>query len=267
MWRTRSSRASWWASSRRWRPLRRRAEPPLKGVRAMLSRPAVVSGDLKGFPLPALLVSLHRMRRDGVLVVAYRDLTRRVFFARGGAVNYDSSARQDALPSYLLQRQVLTEAQAERWCRRWARGCASARRWRRRAWRRRARSCCSCCATTRRDRLAQVIGMREGRYAFYPGDEFQAEVATVETPALAPDAGRREARLPAQGAGRSAARAPGRVPGAHARVRQGPGRAGAEHGRPEARHADQRAHRAAGLAGARAGRSAARRTRCCGSSS
>jgi hypothetical protein len=36
------------------------------------------------------------------------------------------------------------------------------------------------------DRLAQVIGMREGRYAFYPGNEFQAEVATVETPALEP---------------------------------------------------------------------------------
>jgi len=159
---------------------------PLKGVRVLLSRPAVISGDLKGFPLPALLVSLHRVQRDGVLVVAYRDLTRRVFFARGGAVNYDSSARQDALPSYLLQRQVLTEAQAERVVQALASGMRIGSALADAGVEAAGEELLQLLRDYTMDRLAQVIGMREGRYAFYPGDEFQAEVATVETPALAP---------------------------------------------------------------------------------
>ena len=65
----------------------------------MLARPAVTTGELKGYPLPELVHLLYRQRRDGVLVVAYRDLTRRVFFARGGAVSFDSTVRQDALPT------------------------------------------------------------------------------------------------------------------------------------------------------------------------
>jgi curved DNA-binding protein CbpA len=37
-----------------------------------------------------------------------------------------------------------------------------------------------------RDRAARVVAMREGRFAFYPGDEYLPEVLAVETPALAP---------------------------------------------------------------------------------
>jgi tetratricopeptide (TPR) repeat protein len=37
-----------------------------------------------------------------------------------------------------------------------------------------------------RDRLGRVLGMREGRYAFYAGEEFASEVVRVESPALAP---------------------------------------------------------------------------------
>jgi DNA-binding response OmpR family regulator/Flp pilus assembly protein TadD len=163
-----------------------RHEAPLKGVRAMLARPAVVSGDLKGFPLPALLVSLYRQQRDGVLVVAYRDLTRRVFFARGGAVNYDSSARQDALPSYLLQRQVVTEAQAERVVQALGSGLRIGAALAEAGVEAAGEELLQLLREYTSDRLAQVVGMREGRYAFYLGDEFQAEVATVETPALEP---------------------------------------------------------------------------------
>ena len=161
------------------------AAPP-KGVLAMLVRPAVLSGDLKGFPLPALLVSLYRLRRDGVLVVAHRDLTRRVFFAQGSAVNYDSSARQDALPSYLLQRQVLNEAQAERVVQALGAGLRIGAALNEAGVEAAGEELLSLLRDYTMDRLAQVIGMREGRYAFYPGDEFQSEVATVETPALAP---------------------------------------------------------------------------------
>jgi CheY-like chemotaxis protein/tetratricopeptide (TPR) repeat protein len=159
---------------------------PLKGLLAMLVRPAVLSGDLKGFPLPALLVSLYRLRRDGVLVVAHRDLTRRVFFAQGSAVNYDSNARQDALPSYLLQRQVLNESQAERVVQALGAGLRIGAALNEAGVEAAGEELLGLLRDYTMDRLAQVIGMREGRYAFYPGDEFQSEVATVETPALAP---------------------------------------------------------------------------------
>ena len=158
----------------------------LKGVRAMLVRPAELGGDLKGFPLPAVLMGLYRQRREGVLVVAHRDLTRRIFFARGGAVSYDSSARSDALPGYLLQRQVVTAAQAERVVEalgaRLRIGAALAEAGVEAA----GEELLHLLRDYTAERVAQVIGMREGRYSFYPGDEFQAEVATVDTPALAP---------------------------------------------------------------------------------
>ncbi len=163
-----------------------RQDAPLKGVRAMLARPAVMSGDLKGYPLPALVHSLYRGRKDGVLVVAWRDLTRRVYFARGGAVNYDSSARQDALPSYLLQRQVLTEAQAERVVQALGSGMRIGSALAEAGVEAAGEELLQLLRDYTQDRLAQVVGMREGRYAFYAGDEFQVEVATVEIPALAP---------------------------------------------------------------------------------
>jgi CheY-like chemotaxis protein len=163
-----------------------RQDAPLKGLRAMLARSAVMSGDLKGYPLPALVHSLYRGRKDGVLVVAWRDLTRRVYFARGGAVNYDSSARQDALPSYLLQRQVLTEAQADKVVQALASGMRIGSALAEAGVEAAGEELLQLLRDYTRDRLAQVIGMREGRYAFYSGDEFQVEVATVEIPALAP---------------------------------------------------------------------------------
>jgi len=163
-----------------------KGEAPVKGVRAVLARSAINAGDLKGYPLPALLVSLYRLQRDGVLVVAYRDLTRRVFFARGGAVNYDSSARQDALPSYLVQRQVVTEAQAERLVQALGSGLRIGAALAEAGVEAAGEELLQLLRDYTTDRLAQVIGMREGRYAFYSGDEFQTEVATVETPALGP---------------------------------------------------------------------------------
>ncbi len=163
-----------------------RQAAPLKGVRATLSRPAETAGELKGFPLPALLYSLYKQRRDGVLVVAYRDLTRRVFFSRGTPVNYDSSARQDVLPSYLVQRRVVTEEQAERVVQALGSGLRIGAALAEAGVEAAGEELLHLLRDYTRDRLAQVLGMREGRYAFYVGDEFQAEVATVETPALAP---------------------------------------------------------------------------------
>ena len=64
------------AASSRSRPPRAQGQPaPARGALATLGRPPVASGELKGFPLPALLHSIYRLQRDGILVVARRDLT------------------------------------------------------------------------------------------------------------------------------------------------------------------------------------------------
>jgi DNA-binding response OmpR family regulator len=162
------------------------AVEPTKGIDAMLVRPAMTAGDLKGYPLPELVHVLYRQRKDGVLVVAYRDLTRRVFFARGGAVNYDSTARQDALPSFLLERGIVTEAQAEIVLQAQASGLRIGAALADAGVEAAGEELLEILRTYTRDRLAQVVAMREGRFAFYAGDEFQQEVATVEIPALAP---------------------------------------------------------------------------------
>ncbi|WP_224370892.1 DUF4388 domain-containing protein [Hyalangium versicolor] len=159
---------------------------PTRGIQAMLARSAVTTGELKGYPLPELVHLIYRHRRDGVLVVAYRDLTRRVFFSRGGAVSYDSSARPDALPAFLQDRGVVTEAQAEIVVQALGSGLRIGAALADAGVEAAGEDLLELLRDYTRDRLAQVVGMREGRFAFYSGDEFQREVATVEIPALAP---------------------------------------------------------------------------------
>jgi tetratricopeptide (TPR) repeat protein/CheY-like chemotaxis protein len=162
------------------------AMEPATGIQAMLARPAVTAGELTGYPLPAVVHQLYRQRRDGVLLVACRQLTRRVFFARGVAVNYDSSERQDALPGFLVERKIATEAQAERVVQALGSGLRIGAALADAGVEAVGEELLQILRDYTRDRLAQMIGMSEGRFAFYGGDEFQREVATVEIPALAP---------------------------------------------------------------------------------
>ncbi|QSQ24970.1 response regulator [Pyxidicoccus parkwayensis] len=159
---------------------------PLSGLAATLSKPAVNSGELKGYPLPGLLHSLYRLRRDGVLVVAHRDLSRRVFFLRGAAVSYDSSSKADSLPRFLVDRKVLTPQQAERVTESLASGLRIGAALADEGVEAVGEELLQLLRDYTRDRLERVLGMREGRYAFYAGDEFAAEVASVEVPPLAP---------------------------------------------------------------------------------
>ncbi|HEX8700592.1 MAG TPA: DUF4388 domain-containing protein [Myxococcaceae bacterium] len=163
-----------------------KAAGPATGVQAMLARPAVVSGELGGYPLPSVVHLLYRQRRDGVLVVACRELSRRVYFARGVAVNYDSSERKDALPGFLVERKIATPAQTERVVEALGSGLRIGAALADAGVEAVGEELLQILRDYTRDRLAQLIGMREGRFAFYGGDEFQREVATVEVPALAP---------------------------------------------------------------------------------
>jgi DNA-binding response OmpR family regulator/tetratricopeptide (TPR) repeat protein len=172
-------------------------EAAREGLAATLSRPPVATGELKGFALASQLLSLHRLERDGVLVVAHRDLSRRVFFRRGMPVNYDSSARQDTLPLALRDRGVLTDAQVEAVQRALAGGMRIGAALSEAGVELTGEDLLGALRDFTREKVGQVVGMREGRWAFYAGGEFQREVATVEVPALAPvlDGVRRSAPL------------------------------------------------------------------------
>jgi DNA-binding NarL/FixJ family response regulator/tetratricopeptide (TPR) repeat protein len=156
------------------------------GVQAVLSRPPISTGALKALPLPQLLHSFYRLRREGILVVAWRDLTRRVYFLEGAPVSYDSSERPDSLPSFLLEKGEITEEQSHAVTRSMASGM------------RISTALADAGVALGGDDLlarlrdyilektAQVVGMRDGRYAFYSGTEFTPEVAKIDVPALAP---------------------------------------------------------------------------------
>ncbi|MFL5318861.1 MAG: DUF4388 domain-containing protein [Myxococcaceae bacterium] len=156
------------------------------GTQKTLSRPAVASGELKSLPLPSLLHSFYRVAREGILVVAHRDLSRRVFVVKGVPVAYDSNARQDALPFYLVERGQLTEAQAADVLKNVQAGMRIGAALAEAGSSLEGEDVLQSLRDYTRDKVAQLIGMRSGRYAFYAGDEFIEETAQVEIPALAP---------------------------------------------------------------------------------
>ncbi|HET9450854.1 MAG TPA: DUF4388 domain-containing protein [Aggregicoccus sp.] len=159
---------------------------PARGTLATFARPPVTSGELKGFPLPALLHSTYRLQRDGILVVALRDLSRRVYFAGGSPIGYESTARQDSLPRFLAERALLSPVQVERLTQGLASGLRIGAALAEAGVEAAGESLLQLLRDYTRDRVAQVLGMRDGRYAFYAGDEFLPDVARVELPALAP---------------------------------------------------------------------------------
>jgi CheY-like chemotaxis protein len=157
-----------------------------KGISATLSRAPVAAGDLKGYPLPALLTSCYRLKRNGILVIAHRDLTRRVFFSQGSAVSYDSTARQDALPTWMHERQELDENQARSVLEALAGGQRPAVALAHVGVELGGEELLNRLRDYTRDKVAQVVGMREGRYAFYSGTEFADEISRVDVHALSP---------------------------------------------------------------------------------
>ena len=159
------------------------AEPP-RGLTQTLSRPPTASGELRSLPLPALLHSAWRLERDGVLVAAHRELTRRVYLLGGVPVAYDSTARQDALPAWLVERGRATPAQAERLVEALGSGLRIGAALSDAGVEAEGEELLQLLRDYTRERVVQVVGMRQGRYAFFAGREFESEVARVEVPAL-----------------------------------------------------------------------------------
>ncbi len=154
------------------------------GARAVLDRKPISSGELKGHALPALVHSLFRLQRDGVLVVAFKDLTRRAYFLRGGAVNYDSTARQDSFASFLLERQLIQPGEGEALMKALSGGLRIGSALAEAGIRLEGEELLGALRDYTREKITQLVGMRDGRYAFHAGAEFSAEVPTIEIPTL-----------------------------------------------------------------------------------
>jgi CheY-like chemotaxis protein/tetratricopeptide (TPR) repeat protein len=157
-----------------------------KGIRLVVSRPPVVSGDLKAYPLPGLLHSSYRLARDGVLVVAHRDLVRRIFLLKGAPIHYDSNARQDAFSRFLVERGELDDATAERLEAALAGGLRIGAALADVGLNLEGEELLQRLRDYTREKIGQVVGMRQGRYAFYAGTEFGEEISSVDVPPLAP---------------------------------------------------------------------------------
>lgn len=165
------------------------AATPPRGLALTLSRHPAYSGELKPHPLPAFLQASFRLERDGVLVVTHRELTRRVFLVRGRPAHYDSTARQDSFPRFLVESGKLTEALETRVQAALSGGLrigAALLEAGVELGDGGGEELLQLLRDYTREKVVQVIGMREGRFAFFAGDEFLAGLATVEIPALAP---------------------------------------------------------------------------------
>jgi hypothetical protein len=157
----------------------------LGGLPALLAQPALASGDLSGIPLPAYVFGLHREQRDGVLVIAHRELTRRVFLRAGAPVSYDSNAPRDSLLAHLGERGRLSEQQAAEVSRSLAQGLRIGAALAEAGVELEGVSLLETLRDYTREKVAEALGMPAGRWAFYQGGGFEQEIATVELPTLA----------------------------------------------------------------------------------
>ncbi|HLT30826.1 MAG TPA: DUF4388 domain-containing protein [Myxococcaceae bacterium] len=156
----------------------------LGGLAAQLARPPEAGGDLRSLPLPAYLFGLYREAQDGVLVVASHDLTRRVYLRGGAPVSYDSTARQDTLAAWLVDRGRIRADEAEAVMVARAQGLRIGAALAEAGVNLEGEELLGVLREYTREKVAQVLGMRGGRWSFYPGDAFLSERATVEVAPL-----------------------------------------------------------------------------------
>lgn len=161
-------------------------EPPSGAIARTLSRPAIAAGKLEPHPLPALLHSFFRLRRSGVLLTVVKGCVRRLFLREGGVVGFDSTAPEEGFVSFLVERALLTAPQAAQVRTSLGRGMRIGSALEDAGVVLEGEELVGQRRAFVRERAAQVVSLREGRFAFYPGDEFLPEVLAVETPALAP---------------------------------------------------------------------------------
>jgi CheY-like chemotaxis protein len=157
------------------------------GIARVLGREPAGQGEVRPGALPLLLHDLWRAAADGILVVASRETTRRVFLLRGAAVDFDSDARAESLgrwlvenghigeDQYLASLEAMIPGRLSAGAALVAAGALEAGEPLYAALRAHLRSMVGRCAS-----------LREGRWRLHRGAEFASEVQALEIPPLAP---------------------------------------------------------------------------------
>jgi tetratricopeptide (TPR) repeat protein len=157
-----------------------------KGLQLTLSRSPLLTGNLKDGSLSGVLHSMYRLGRDGILVITSQKSTRRIFFREGVPVNCDSSSRRESLLHYLKQSGLLSAEQEERVLSLLANGALIGAAIAGAGIAIEAEELLSRAREHVRRRVAQLVGMASGGYAFYAGSEFLSEVETFKIAPLVP---------------------------------------------------------------------------------
>jgi DNA-binding response OmpR family regulator/tetratricopeptide (TPR) repeat protein len=161
----------------------RKAKP---GANATLAKAPEIRGDLKSLTLPVKYLALQREHRNGVLVCTRGEFERRIYFLDGQPLNFDSTSRQDSLGRYLVDTGAITEAQYEQHLSKMRDGLSAAAALVAAGALPLGEEMVHRLKEFVRVRIGDTLGMREGTFAFYLGDEFKDSIQALDIPALAP---------------------------------------------------------------------------------
>ena len=163
------------------------AAQELSGSALTLAQPPVQAGEVDRLTLIDLAHGLYELRRDGILVVRWKQLERRLFYLAGAPVAYQSSSPSDQLGRFLVDGGLLDDAHHQAALAAMAQdelselqalvavgalpsgdaAYAAVRRY-------------------LRAKAAELFAIRGGRFEFHPGGHFREELDLLEVPPLAP---------------------------------------------------------------------------------
>ncbi|HYQ80315.1 MAG TPA: DnaJ domain-containing protein [Anaeromyxobacteraceae bacterium] len=157
------------------------------GVSRVLSREPAEQGEVRPGVLPLLLHDLWRVGADGILVVASREVTRRLYLLRGAPVDFDSDARAESLgrwlvdsgrigeDQYLASLEAMVPGELSAGAALVAAGVLEA-----------GEPLYAALRSHLRAMVGRCAALRGGRWRLHRGAEFAGEVQALEIPPLAP---------------------------------------------------------------------------------
>jgi tetratricopeptide (TPR) repeat protein len=158
----------------------------LSGVALLLSRPPAAAGEIRPGVVARLIHQIWRSTSDGVLVLEADGPVRRIFFLRGSPVAVESSEPGEALAGWFNATGRLDEAARDAVQDAMAGGLSAGAALIAAGVVEPGEGLLAALRAHVRSLLVTSVGARGGRWRFHLGDEFTAQLQTVEVLPLAP---------------------------------------------------------------------------------
>jgi tetratricopeptide (TPR) repeat protein len=162
------------------------ARARLSGVALLLSRPPAATGEVQAGVVARLIHQVWRSTSDGVLVLEGTGPVRRLYFLRGSPVAVESSVPNEALADWFNGTGRLDEAARDAVRDAMAGGLSAGAALIAAGVVEPGEGLLAALRAHVRSLLVTSVGVRAGRWRFHVGDEFTAQVQTVEVLPLAP---------------------------------------------------------------------------------